>query len=100
MGSAAGASPPAAAARPPRSPRRARPSTARPRRAQGDPIMTAIAHALAKALLVNLMPTAARTATGQGSAVNLLDYEGTVALVLDSAAGTGTQPTTTTPPET
>ena len=55
--------------------------------------MTAIVNAFAKALLVNLLPTAARTATGQGAAINLLDYEGVVAVLLDSAAGGGTTPT-------
>jgi len=58
--------------------------------------MVASVHALAKALLLNLLPspTAARTTSTTGSAVNLLDYEGTAALVLDSAAATaGTNPT-------
>lgn len=58
--------------------------------------MTASVHALTKALLLNLLPgpTAARTTSTTGAAINLLDYEGTAALVLDSAAATaGTNPT-------
>lgn len=58
--------------------------------------MTASVHALAKALLLNLLPspTAARTTSTTGAAINLLDYEGTGAMILDSAAATaGTTPT-------
>lgn len=43
--------------------------------------------------LANCHPTAARTTTGAGSAVDVLDYDGDLLLVLDSAAGTGTTPT-------
>jgi hypothetical protein len=43
--------------------------------------------------LQNLAATAARTATGQGSAVDVRDFEGPFVAVLDSAAGTGTTPT-------
>lgn len=43
--------------------------------------------------LANFHPTAARSATGVGSAVDVLDYDGDLLLVLDSAAGTGTTPT-------
>lgn len=43
--------------------------------------------------LTNLLPTAARTTTGVGSAIDLTAYEGVVAIILDSAAGTGTTPT-------
>lgn len=45
------------------------------------------------ATLYALHPTAARTATGQGSSVDVRDVEGDLAIVLDSAAGTGTTPT-------
>jgi hypothetical protein len=43
--------------------------------------------------LHNLAPTAARTTTGQGAAVDVRDLEGPWALLLDAAAGTGTAPT-------
>lgn len=43
--------------------------------------------------LVNLLPTAARTATANGTGVDVRDYEGKGTVVLDSAAGTGTTPT-------
>lgn len=43
--------------------------------------------------LLNLFPTAARTATANGTGVDLQQYSGDVAVVLDSAAGTGTTPT-------
>lgn len=41
------------------------------------------------ATLYALHPTAARTATGQGSAVDIRDVEGDLAIVLDSGAGSG-----------
>lgn len=40
-----------------------------------------------KLQLLNFHATAARTATGQGSGVDLLDYDGEVFLILDSGAG-------------
>ena len=43
--------------------------------------------------LANLLPTAARTATANGTGVDVTDYEGMAEVVLDSAAGTGTSPT-------
>lgn len=43
--------------------------------------------------LLNLFPSAARTATANGTGVDLQQYSGDVAVVLDSAAGTGTTPT-------
>ena len=43
--------------------------------------------------LASVHPTAARTATGAGSAVDLLAFDGDVVMILDSAAGTGTTPT-------
>lgn len=43
--------------------------------------------------LLNLFPSAARTATANGTGVDLQQYSGDVAVVLDSAAGTGTSPT-------
>lgn len=51
---------------------------------------------IANSTLVNLLPTptAARTATGLGSAIDMLDYEGNVVVILDSAEATaGTNPT-------
>ena len=39
------------------------------------------------------VPTGAKTATGQGSGVDLQDYEGDVLFILDSAAGGGSSPT-------
>ena len=48
------------------------------------------------AVLVNVLPTAARTSTANGTAVNLNTanmLEGEAVLVLDSAAGGGTTPT-------
>ena len=50
-------------------------------------------NAFEAATLYALHPTAARTATGQGSAVDIRDVEGDLAVTLDSAAGTGTTPT-------
>ena len=38
-------------------------------------------------------PTAARTATGQTSGIDLRVYDGAVVFLLDSAAGAGTSPT-------
>lgn len=55
--------------------------------------MSTVLHALGNALLLNLQPTAARTTSASGTAVDLQDYHGTGALVLDAAAGTGTTPT-------
>lgn len=43
--------------------------------------------------LLNLFPSAARTATANGTGVDLQQYSGDVAVILDSAAGTGTAPT-------
>ncbi len=40
-----------------------------------------------------LHPTAARTATTNGSAVDVRSQKGIAAIILDSAAGTGTTPT-------
>lgn len=43
---------------------------------------------------ISLHPTAARTATGNGTAVDLQVYEGDLVVILDSAAaGAGTNPT-------
>lgn len=42
---------------------------------------------------LNLFPSAARTATANGTGVDLQQYSGDVAVLLDSAAGTGTSPT-------
>lgn len=43
--------------------------------------------------LLALHPTAARTATANGTGIDIRDYVGELAVVLDSAAGTGTSPT-------
>ena len=43
--------------------------------------------------VLSLFDPAARTATVNGSAVDILDYEGFAAAILQSAAGTGTTPT-------
>lgn len=43
--------------------------------------------------LVSMHPTAARTATGQGTSVDLKDFDGDLLLLLDSSVGTGTSPT-------
>lgn len=43
--------------------------------------------------LMNLLPSAARTATVTGSAVDIQLMSGRCAVILDSAAGTGTTPT-------
>jgi hypothetical protein len=55
--------------------------------------MTILRQALDKLQLTNLHATAARTATGNGTAVDLQARDGDLYLVLDSAAGTGTTPT-------
>jgi len=46
--------------------------------------------------LLNLAATAAITATGNGTGVDLKDYVGTAAIILDSTVGTGTTPTSNT----
>ena len=43
--------------------------------------------------VLSLFDPAAHTATVNGSAVDILDYEGHAAAILQSAAGTGTTPT-------
>lgn len=48
---------------------------------------------LDKLQLLQFHATAARTATGNGSAVDCGEYDGDLVLVLDSAAGAGTNPT-------
>lgn len=55
--------------------------------------MSVIQQNLAKMTLIAGHVGAARTATGQSSAVDLKDYDGEVLWVLDSAAGTGSSPT-------
>lgn len=55
--------------------------------------MAIIQQALDKFELLSFHPTAARTATGNGTGVDMQTYDGDVVLVLDSAAGTGTTPT-------
>ncbi len=48
---------------------------------------------MANSTLVNLLPTAAKTATGLGAAIDMLLYEGNAVVVIDSGAGGGTTPT-------
>lgn len=48
---------------------------------------------LEKLQLLTFHAVAARTATGNGTGVDLNDYDGDVVFILDSAAGTGTSPT-------
>jgi hypothetical protein len=49
---------------------------------------------LEKLELLSFHPTAARTSTGNGTGVDLRQYDGDVVLILDSAAaGAGTNPT-------
>jgi hypothetical protein len=55
--------------------------------------MTILRQALDKLQLTAFHPTAARTATGNGTAVDVQTLDGDLFLVLDSAAGTGTTPT-------
>jgi hypothetical protein len=55
--------------------------------------MAILRQALDKLDLVNLHATAARTATGSATGVDVQAYDGDLVLVLDSAAGTGTTPT-------
>lgn len=43
--------------------------------------------------LIALFPTAARTASADGSGVDIRDYVGKLKIILDAAAGTGTTPT-------
>jgi len=51
-------------------------------------------HALAAALVSALAVCLSRTATAQGTGVDLLDYEGTATVVLDAGAATaGSSPT-------
>ena len=45
------------------------------------------------ASVLSLLDPADRTATANGPAVDILDYEGYAAAILQSAAGTGTTPT-------
>ena len=39
------------------------------------------------------VPTGAKTSTATSSAIDLLEYDGDILLILDSAAGTGSSPT-------
>jgi len=55
--------------------------------------MTILQQALDKLALIAGHATAARTATGQTSGIDLQTYDGDVVFLLDSAAGTGTSPT-------
>lgn len=55
--------------------------------------MAILRQALDKLQLLAFHPTAARTTTGNGTAVDAQTFDGDLFLVLDSAAGTGTTPT-------
>lgn len=54
--------------------------------------MTALLDWSSKTDLLELVPIAARTASGQGAALNVQAYTGIAFAVLQSAAGTGTSP--------
>jgi len=55
--------------------------------------MAILRQALDKLETLSFHPTAARTATGNGTGLDMQTYDGDVVLILDSAAGTGTTPT-------
>lgn len=55
--------------------------------------MTILRQALDKLQLTAFHPTAARTATGNGTGIDVQQMDGDLFLILDSAAGTGTTPT-------
>lgn len=55
--------------------------------------MAILRQALDKLEAINFHATAARTATGSATGVDMQQYDGDVVLILDSAAGTGTSPT-------
>lgn len=55
--------------------------------------MAVFQQTLEKLQLLSFHPVAARTSTGNGTGVDLIDYDGDVVFILDSAAGTGTTPT-------
>lgn len=48
---------------------------------------------IGSAVLANLFGAATRTVTGNGTGIDMKDFVGQAAVVLDSAAGTGTTPT-------
>ena len=55
--------------------------------------MTATLSALIRAIYNSIFAPAARTASANGTGLDLADYEGMCVLSLESAAGTGTAPT-------
>lgn len=55
--------------------------------------MTILRQALDKLQLTAFHPTAARTATGNGTGIDVQTMDGDLYLILDSAAGSGTTPT-------
>lgn len=55
--------------------------------------MSLIQQALDRLQVANLHPTAAQTATGTVTGVDLQGYDGDLVLILDSAAGSGNTPT-------
>ena len=55
--------------------------------------MSLIQQALDKLQVANLHPTAAQTATGTATGVDLQSYDGDLVLILDSTAGSGNTPT-------
>lgn len=57
--------------------------------------MTALLDTNGVLTLAALFPTAARTATANGTALDVRAMKGIASIVLDSAAGTGTSPTMT-----
>ena len=55
--------------------------------------MAIIQQTLEKLEIFSVVPTAAVTSTATSSAIDLLEYDGDVMLILDSAAGGGSSPT-------
>ena len=55
--------------------------------------MTALQDVAGQLTLTNVLPTAARTATANGTGFDAQTLRGRGLLILDSAAGTGTSPT-------
>ena len=55
--------------------------------------MTALLDVNGNTVLRSLLPAATATATANGASVDVRDLSGIAAIVLDSAAGTGTMPT-------
>ncbi len=57
--------------------------------------MSTALNAFMRGIFGSLFGALARTATANGAAIDMVDYEGIAVVTLDSAAGTGTTPTNT-----